>query len=102
MTPMRLDSHIAAPLAVKCSAPRHAEQVPLPEGGAEKVSQRAKDEYLFIKNAFSCDLCDLRLAMTACSANSVLPGLGKVTLLVLRAGVSAAHPSDLTYRQAPC
>jgi hypothetical protein len=65
MTPMRLDSHIAAPLAVRRRALRHAEQVPLPEGGAEKVSQRAKDEYLFIKNAFSCDLCDLRLAITA-------------------------------------
>jgi hypothetical protein len=102
MTPMRLDSHTAAPIAVKRRALRNAVRVPLPECGAGGVSQRAKDEYLFIKNAFSCDLCDLRLAMMARVAEPGLLCLGKVNLLVLRAGVSAAHPSDLTYRQAPC
>ncbi len=77
MIALRVNSHIVAPIAVTRRAMRHAEQVLLPEGGAGGVSQKVKDEYLFIKNAFSCDLCELRLAMTACLAKSVLPGFGQ-------------------------
>jgi hypothetical protein len=42
-------------------------------GGA---CQRVEDEYPFIKSAFSCDLCDFRLAMMASDAGRRM-GVGK-------------------------